>query len=1031
NPSPEPVRLLGWSLTDRADDPRRWGFPDQILEAGSYLIVFASGKDRSVPNGELHTSFSLNRAGEYLALLDPDGRSVTVFDPAFPEQSPDISYAWFDGDYLHTESPTPGSENILSGDEPLPAPSLSHGRGFYETPFRLTLSTGLTHAEIRYTTDGSEPDEGSGRLYAGPVEIAATTVLRARTIKPGLASGKIVTSTYLFPGDVVRQPNDPPGYPAQWGAYVELPGHAIADYEMDPEITEDPRYAPLMKESLLAIPTLSIVTDRDNLFSHGTDPEKGGIYIHTGAPGAGDVPLTGRGWERPASVEFFDRDGREFQVDCGLRIHGGHSRRPEKSPKHSFRLHFRKIYDHSRLTFPLFGEDGAASFNGIVLRAGYGNSWLHFSSGERLRHQMIRDVWAKDTQRDMGQPGGRGTYVHLYLNGLYWGIYNPTERIDDDYAASRFGGDKADYDVIKDYGEAAAGDRTAWNALISLAGQDMTSDANFMRLLGKNPDGTHNPGYPAYLDLENFMDYLIMNLYGANWDWDHHNWIAVRNRVQPGTGFQFFSWDAEHVLRSVSENSVAVNNAGRPTGLFHRLRRNAGFRRMFADRVQRHCFNGGALTPEAASERWMKRAREIETAVIAESARWGDYRRDVHLWSSGPFELYTKAHWLDHQAYLLDTYFPERTDAFIGQLRRAGLFPAVDAPRFLINSRSIADPIIRAGDRFSVYPATGTIYYTVDGSDPRTDAGVHTSAIEYTAGFRLDQSTHIRARRIEGQIWSALSERVLIVREDMQNLKVTEIHYHPLAEDGIDHRALEFIELKNTGSAPLDLGGVRFVRGITYTFPPNTILHAQAFIVLASDMAQFSSRYGLVPFGRYEGNLDNGGERIVLVSASGDTLFSVRYDNRDPWPGEAAGQGRSLVPVEFNPSGDQSDPASWRASLLLHGSPGKDDDGRAGVGVAEDALPPDYHLAQNYPNPFNASTVISFAIPRKSRVRIEVFDALGRRVALLNDGSLPAGRYRSAWDAGSSASGLYVYRLTAQTADGSTFSRAGKMMLLR
>lgn len=1020
------IDLFNWSLTDKADKPSMWKFPSVNIQPNGYLIIFASGKDRAISGSELHTNFKLGTEGEYLALINQDGNYISSFSPFFSEQYKDISYAYFDGDYLYSESPTPGEANKLSENQRLPEPTFSHSRGFYEAPFNVTISSGLTSALIYYTTDGSEPGTNNGILYSSPILISTTSLLRAVVIKPGLPSSRISTSTYLFLDDVIKQPSNPEGYPDKWGSYYEFSGTATADYEMDPDITQNPLYAPFIKESLLSLPTMSIVTDKNNLFSHDTDPNKGGIYIYTGPYNS-----FGNGWERPASVEYFDNEGvNQFQIDCGLRVHGGASRQPEKTPKHSLRLTFRSDYGFSKLQFPLFG-DGESSFNSIVLRAGYGNSWLHFNRSERLRHQLIRDVWAKDTQNDMGQYGGRGTYVHLYLNGMYWGIYNPTERLDDDYGESYFGGNKDNYDVIKDNAEVADGNITAWNNLMNLAKQGMDSQDNYMRLQGKNPDGTDNPGYPAYIDIENFIDYMILNFYGANWDWDGHNWVAIRNRVQPGKGFKFFSWDAEHVLRELNENSISKNNNNRPTGLFRLLLNNNEFKKLFADRVQLHCFNGGALTPQATAERWMKRADNLNMAIIAESARWGDYRRDVHQWSNGPYELYTKEHWLDHQAFLINTYFPQRTDVFINQLKDAKLFPTINGPKFLINDNEVKSNIVNTGDQLSMNNSYGTIYYTIDGTDPVINDNVNPTSISYTGPIEISNSIHIKARLFYRNEWSALSEMVFMVESDLNDLKVTEIHYHPLEEADVDHKLLEFIELKNTGTTSLDLSGVQFVKGISYTFPLNTVLDVGSFIVLASSKEHFSNRYGFSPFDQYEGNLDNSGERIVLTSVSGDTIISIRYYDKSPWPEEADGDGYSLVTTEINPTGDQNDPANWRISSQIHGSPGRDDDASTSVEENDELIPVLYNLEQNYPNPFNPSTSISFAIPNESKVRLEIFNILGQRVDLLIDSMLPAGIYKSVWNASALSSGVYFYKLSAKSVDGLEFNKVKKMLLMK
>ncbi len=87
------VNLEGWHLTDAPNNPTKWAFPDVVLEPDAYLVVFASGKDRRDPAGELHTNFKLSGAGEYLALIHPDGATVaSEYAPAFPVQAPDVSY---------------------------------------------------------------------------------------------------------------------------------------------------------------------------------------------------------------------------------------------------------------------------------------------------------------------------------------------------------------------------------------------------------------------------------------------------------------------------------------------------------------------------------------------------------------------------------------------------------------------------------------------------------------------------------------------------------------------------------------------------------------------------------------------------------------------------------------------------------------------------------------------------------------------------------------------------------------------------
>jgi len=181
---------------------------------------------------------------------------------------------------------------------------------------------------------------------------------------------------------------------------------------MDPDVVNDPRYKDLIDDALLAIPSISLVTDLANLFDSQT-----GIYVH--------AERYGDNWERPVSVELIYPDETQgFQIDAGLRIRGGYSR-TESNPKHAFRLFFRGTYGSPRLAYPLFGDGGVDEFEGIDLRTSQNYSWAF--DGSR-KNTMLRDVFSRDTQRDMGQPYTRSRYYHMYINGQYWGLYESQER---------------------------------------------------------------------------------------------------------------------------------------------------------------------------------------------------------------------------------------------------------------------------------------------------------------------------------------------------------------------------------------------------------------------------------------------------------------------------------------------------------------------------------------------------------------------------------------------------------------------------
>jgi len=756
NPGTVSINLSGWSLTDNPEKPGKWKFPARNLAPGQYLVIFASEKDRANASGNLHTDFKLSGSGEYLALMEPDLKTISYsFGDAFPVQQKDISYGLYNGQLVYFDKPTPGAEN-QPGIQVL-EPLFSVERGFYDAPFEVVLSAPQVQGQIYYTTNGNRPDALTGTLYTGPITIGSTTPLSAIVATSEGKTSRVVSHTYLFIESIKQQPNNPSGYPEEWSpisATLNLP----ADYEMDPEIVNHPDYKDQIDEALLSIPTLSIVTNIDYLFSHNTDPNTGGIYIYTGD--CGNCPNNrGLDWERPASVEFLDVQKKQnFQVNCALQLHGGNSRKPGNSQKHSFRITFKKDFGPTKLNYRLFDdEDAANSFNTLVLRAGYNYSWIKNDVTQGVRADYIRDPFTKNTQLDMGHPSAHNRFVHLYLNGLYWGLYNISEKLADDFMEEYMGGKEADWDVIEDQNSIIDGNNTAWNKFTSAVKADLSDNPAYQKLQGNDENGTRNLSYENLLDVDNFIDYMIFNFYIGNKDWDKNNWIAARNRVEQKYGFRFFAWDAETSMLDVNENLLSMNNSGNPTGFFTSLKKNSEFKLRVADRLQKHFFNNGPLTPEATLARYNKLAAEINLAIIGESARWGDYRRDVHTNpATAKFSVLTRNnHWLPEVTNQVNKYLPQRSDIVLEQFINAGLFPSLEAPVFS-NYGGKIETVTDLG----MTAKAGDIYFTTDGSDPRNPGGSInlSSAKIYQKTLKVNGSGTIKARAKQGNNWSPLTE---------------------------------------------------------------------------------------------------------------------------------------------------------------------------------------------------------------------------------------------------------------------------------
>ncbi|MDT8304135.1 MAG: CotH kinase family protein, partial [Sedimentisphaerales bacterium] len=592
------IDIGGLYLTDDLSAATKWRIPDEkpgvtTIGAGGYLLVWA---DNDITDSGLHANFKLSASGEEIGLFDRDG-STLIDSVVFDEQTVDVSYGRYpdanDGWYFFG-FPRPGKQNktIFLGE--IEEVEFSHERGFYDAPIFVTMATETEEAVIYYTFDGSDPyyyqaerDRWitGGMVYTNPIAIDKTTCLRAKAVKPGWKTTDGGAQTYIFLDDVIvqdRQVTLEAGFPSSWGG-------TSPDYGMDQDVIGQGRedlfdgiYARTIRDDLKSLPTMSISMNIDDMFGNN------GIYTHSTSHGIN--------WERPASVELFYPNGKEgFQISCGIRIQGGWFRSHNGTKKHSFRLLFKGIYGPTKLEYPLFGEDTADSFDTIVLRAGAndGYSW----SDARYTEQYTRDEFGRELQRATGNAGAHGMFVHLYINGIYWGLYNPVERPDNAFSASYYGGEMDNWDAIHD-NSANEGDMTAWNQMIAKCRQAANSNEVYQELQGKKPDGTPNSSYPNLLDVTNYIDYLIVNLWGGNWDWPWKNWWAGRDRSDDSTGFKFYCWDYENTIGNnlgrSPLNKNALNNNFSQAGVPHQsLKDNAEYRLLFADRTHKFFFNGG------------------------------------------------------------------------------------------------------------------------------------------------------------------------------------------------------------------------------------------------------------------------------------------------------------------------------------------------------------------------------------------------------------------------------------------------------
>jgi hypothetical protein len=516
---------------------------------------------------------------------------------------------------------------------------------------------------------------------------------------------------------------------------------------------------------------------------------------------------------------------------------------------------------------------------------------------------------------------------------MYWGLYYAQERPDAEFAESYLGINPDNWDGIHD-DDAETGDFAAWNATLAKTAQAGSSLQAYKELQGLNLDGTPDPATPPLLDVQNYIDYLIVNVWGGNDDWPHNNFWAGRDRSPETTeGFQFFLWDFDGVMhvnekwspldtKTFDQGFVGEGGENNVGEFHHNLKSNPEYQLAFADQVHKWFFNEGIFTPDSLIARYQEITDRVEQMMVAESARWGDMN------SPTPTPL-VLSDWAAERDYMLNTYLPQRSGIVMQEMREYGFYPDTDAPSF-----NQFGGYVPSGFGLTMSAPAGTIYYTLNGSDPRLVGGAinSASALIYSgAPIAVSGDVTVKARALNGGEWSALNEADFTTTApgDYTKLRITELQYHPANFPGVDDdEDPEYIEILNTDSLPVSLGGIA-IAGFAnnpYLFDDGQILVPGERIVVARNPTVFQSIYGndirLAPSGYGDRSLSNGGEPVILVGPQDQIVQSFAYGDSDPWPAAADGSGRSLEIID--PLGNSNDPSNWRASLYHFGSPGVD-----------------------------------------------------------------------------------------------------------
>jgi hypothetical protein len=862
-----PVNLVGWFLTDDVANLTQWTFPGTDLAAGDRIVIFASGKDRTLSGLPLHTNFKLSSAGEDLCLVRPDGATLESTYLAFPAQSTDVSFGLKDssGAEGYFDPPSPGLPN---GDQfkTLPGVEFSRSRGLQDQPFNLTLSHAEAQAQIVFTLDGSDPAVQDGTPYAAPLSLSGTTIVRAFATHPAMEPSHVGTHSYLFTADTLVQTQASAtalGFPASWteqdGSTWDQGGSRPgAWYGMDPAIL-NAYTSDQLESALAAAPTISLSMSMEDWFGDGSTGPVAGIYSNSSQSGAA--------WERAGSMEWIEGGGpEEFQVNCGLSVQGSSSTGASLRNQLSFRVSFKGKFGPKKLKQDLF-DNRRQEFDFLILDAGHQNSPNGPGSLPRKRYaQGLRDVFMSDVQLAMGGLAPLDRPAHVYINGLYWGLYNVHERVCEQFAAAHGGGKPGQYDYVKE-GVVAAGNDNPWNDPVAPGAWDTVVTI----AAGGLDTADMWQGQPAYdafgadFDLRDYALYLLFNYYGGNTDWPQNNWTGSTHSrfssdwtdVDPAGMFRWHSWDAETVLywgdaaTAVGDGfydrtDVTSTTKGNIAYFYTYLRLNPEWLMLFADLAHKQIFHGalfvdpaysapGTVYDPAFPERntpatlYYRRAQELWPAVIWEYARWANYWH-----ASGDL---TPNDWLTERDRLLDQYFPMRTDVLVAQLRNVQpqLYPNLDAP--LLTQYGGA---VTGDQRIGLaVPPGASAYFTLDGSDPRLEGGVLNPAAQlYAIPFTLPGPTcSVLARAFDGTEWSALERGDFAVDVHVRINELQSSNQSTILDEA--GQAEDWMELINPSTSPVDISGWGLSDDANnpgkWRFPAATILPARGLLVVWLD----------------------------------------------------------------------------------------------------------------------------------------------------------------------------------------------------
>ena len=354
--------------------------------------------------------------------------------------------------------------------------------GFYEQTFHLTLSCDNQEAVIRYTTNGNQPTEKDA-VYDSPLLLDEQLYSKSN----------IYTIVDCPQGDFFL-PDDVQKCIVIRAAAFDMAGNRIG------EVATNSYFIKSLGCHSHGLPAVSICADSLDLFDYENGIFVPGIFQDPSNPeGTGNYYQSGREWERPSNFEFYELDNTGINQVAGLRTHGGNGRKLQQK---SLKVYARNEYGAKRFEYPFFKALPYESFNRLVFKP-FTASWNQAGVHDYISSQIA-------SQLDLESLASRP--VVLYLNGEYWGIYYIHEKPDEHYLEDHCHVDAEDVNLIENWeGLCEAGSNDGFLALYDfIANNDLREPENYSYVASQ-------------MDINNFIDYQILEIFIANLDWPVNN----------------------------------------------------------------------------------------------------------------------------------------------------------------------------------------------------------------------------------------------------------------------------------------------------------------------------------------------------------------------------------------------------------------------------------------------------------------------------------------------------------------------------